>query len=75
LEGRETVPEHEEKKSVDLVCDSCGRRGCVNLHSPIAEALHARLPQDKITQVLCSKCSEMRREEDLWTLGLGSEEK
>ena len=68
------MSEHEGRKPVDLICDACGRRGCVSLHSPIAEAIHARMPQDKITEILCSECSAKRRQEDMWTLGLGSEE-
>ena len=62
-----------EMKPVDLVCDACGRRGCVQLSSPVAQAIHSRMPQDKVTQVLCSKCASMRREEDIWTVSLGRE--
>ena len=63
----------KKKETVDLICDACGKRGCVSLHSPLAEAIHARLPQDKVTEILCSKCSAMRRQEDMWTLSLGVE--
>ena len=62
-----------ETKPVDLVCDACGRRGCVHLSSPVAQAIHSRMPQDKVTEVLCSKCAAMRREEDTWTVSLGKE--
>ena len=67
------MAEMEGKKPVDLVCDACGRRGCVHLNSPLAEALHARNPQDRITEVLCSECAAMRRKEDHWTVTLGKE--
>ena len=61
------------KKTVDLICDACGKRGCVSLHSPLAEAIHARMPQDRVTEILCAKCSEMRRQEGMWTVALGKE--
>jgi len=69
------MPEKEKVKPVDLICDACGRRGCVHLNSPLAEAIHARMPQDKVTEVLCSKCAEMRRKQDHWTVTLGKDVK
>lgn len=62
-----------EMKTVELVCDACGHRGCVHLSSPVTQTTHSRMPQDKVTEVLCSKCASMRREEDNWTVSLGRE--
>jgi len=59
-----------EKTTVEMVCDACGKRGPVEMHSKLAEAVHARTAQDKITEILCSACSAARKE-DCWTMKLG----
>jgi hypothetical protein len=65
----------EELKKVDLVCAACGRKGCVEVHSPMAEALHARMPQYRAAEILCAECSALRRKQDLWSVTLGKEAK
>ncbi len=65
----------EEPKKVDLVCAACGRKGCIEVHSPMAEALHARMPQYRAAEILCAECSALRRKQDLWSVTLGKEAK
>lgn len=62
-----------DKRAVDVVCDACGRRGSLSIHSKLAEAIHSHNPQDKITEILCSKCSVLREEES-WSVNLGVEQ-
>lgn len=61
----------EEMKKVDLVYAACGRKGCVEMQSPMAEALHARMPQYRAVEILCAECSALRRKQDLWSVTLG----
>ena len=59
-----------EKKTVEIVCDACGKRGNVEMHHRLAEAVHSHSVQDKITEVLCNECSA-KKGRDSWSLHLG----
>ncbi len=59
-----------DKNVVEVVCDACGKRGKVEMHSKLADAVHAHTVQDKITRVLCNECSAKQGKE-CWSLHLG----
>ena len=63
----------QERKRVELICDACGRRGPVEMHMKLAEAVHSHNPQDKITEILCSKCSAEKASADSWSICVGPE--
>jgi len=62
-----------DKQKVELVCDACGKRGPVEMHAKLAEAVHSHDVQDKITEIFCSACSVEKEKLGSWTISLGKE--
>jgi hypothetical protein len=70
---RTLVKRRAAMRTVDLSSNACRCRECVHLGPAAAQAIHCGMPQDKVTQVLCSKCASTRRDEANWTVSLGRE--
>ena len=62
-----------DRQRIELVCDACGRRKYTEMHAKLAEAVQSRNPLDKISQILCSKCSAERAASDSWSIYIGPE--
>ena len=62
----------QDKRTVEVVCDSCGLRCPVEMHSKLAEVIHSDSAEDRPTEILCSKCAEVMAKEyrERWSLWL-----